>query len=391
MAPLEISTTKLQKEEESRLHEEENQSTQTRDTTEAKKSSCCHCCSTLQQRYIDEPLKGLFHSFGYYIGKNPWPFVIVPLVVTVFLSLGLRYFEIEKDTEYLVTPKDGIAKEERQIVQQYFSSYHSQEFLPNRNPVLDGFADVIVSFDEGNILTPSGLKVLIDIDTFITTLAFNVTDNKVDFSNLCGRWESSCIDRPILSLYQYNDTYADIKSPHYRRLYYPYHQHLFIGQSLGGVETTQDEYGDAYVESAKAVRLMYYVKYSSQQEMHEADQWFAQMIDALLEEFTNKTEGFQIYSGSTSSLARQFDEASEDIMPKFVIPLIILVMFSVGSCMMSDWVRSKPWLALLGVLSAFLALLSSFGLLSAVGTKAVPQVGLVPFLILGKQYVAMLT
>ena len=52
--------------------------------------------------------------------------------------------------------------------------------------------------------------------------------------------------------------------------------------------------------------------------------------------------------------------------------------------MMNDWVRSKPWLALLGVISAGLSLLSVFGLLSALGVKAVPQVGLVPFLILGK-------
>ena len=54
------------------------------------------------------------------------------------------------------------------------------------------------------------------------------------------------------------------------------------------------------------------------------------------------------------------------------------------SCMMNDWVRSKPWLALLGVISAGLSLLSVFGLLSALGVRAVPQVGLVPFLILGK-------
>ena len=52
--------------------------------------------------------------------------------------------------------------------------------------------------------------------------------------------------------------------------------------------------------------------------------------------------------------------------------------------MMNDWVRSKPWLALLGVISAGLSLLSVFGLLSALGVRAVPQVGLVPFLILGK-------
>ena len=64
--------------------------------------------------------------------------------------------------------------------------------------------------------------------------------------------------------------------------------------------------------------------------------------------------------------------------------------FSICSCMMRDWVLSKPWLALLGVISAGLSLLSVFGLLSAVGVKSVPQVGLVPFLILGEYIFAKL-
>ena len=147
-----------------------------------------------------------------------------------------------------------------------------------------------------------------------------------------------------------------------------------------------NEDGDSVVASAKAVRLMYYTKYNTDHDKQDANAWFHQVITAILYEFVDRYPGIKIYCASTDSLTRQFDEASKDIMPKFAAPLALLITFSVLSCMMSDWVRSKPWLALLGVLSAALALLSTFGLLSALGTRAVPQVGLVPFLILGKFY-----
>ena len=79
------------------------------------------CTGGLQRDFIDRPLRTLFSRLGKYIGRHPYPFLIIPLVISACLSLGLKYFEIETDTEYLVTPKNGPAKHERKIVDTYFS------------------------------------------------------------------------------------------------------------------------------------------------------------------------------------------------------------------------------------------------------------------------------
>ena len=72
-----------------------------------------------------------------------------------------------------------------------------------------------------------------------------------------------------------------------------------------------------------------------------------------------------------------------------VFPLIsnlfsVLITFSIVSCMSADWVRSKPWLGNLGVLSAGLAVVSGFGLVLHAGIPFIDIVASSPFLVLGK-------
>jgi len=54
--------------------------------------------------------------------------------------------------------------------------------------------------------------------------------------------------------------------------------------------------------------------------------------------------------------------------------------------MSADWVRSKPWLGNLGVLSAGLAVVSGFGLVLLIGVPFIDIVASSPFLVLGKLY-----
>ena len=60
-----------------------------------------------------------------------------------------------------------------------------------------------------------------------------------------------------------------------------------------------------------------------------------------------------------------------------------MIAFCVITCMMTDWVKSKPLLGLFGVISAIMATLAAFGFCMYVG---VPFIGInlaAPFLMLG--------
>lgn len=53
---------------------------------------------------------------------------------------------------------------------------------------------------------------------------------------------------------------------------------------------------------------------------------------------------------------------------------------------MTDQVGQRMWLGFAGVIAAGLAIVSSFGLCATIGVDFVSIVGVVPFLIMGKQY-----
>ena len=329
---------------------------------------------------IERPLRRLFRRHGRYVAKHPYPFFFIPLILSGCLAIGMVHFELETDTEYLVTPKNGPAKAERKIVQRYFDFDLTGRFLPDRSPVLDGFADIVIkSRTGGNVLTRDHIADVIRLDEFVRGVrALDDNGKPYGFEDVCARFKGGCLQHPILMAYRGNASLVDGTD-----LTYPNHlvggSPFFVGHILGGVQLRDNV--SQVVKSAQATRLTYYVKYIEAEDQRMSNRWFLALTDAL--------EAFHlphiiIYHCETNSLAEQFNAASADITPKFAAPFTLLIMFSILSCMMNDWVRSKPWLAISGVLSAGLALVSVFGLLSAVGCRAVPQVGLVPFLTLGE-------
>ncbi|KFU96662.1 Patched domain-containing protein 3, partial [Chaetura pelagica] len=86
-----------------------------------------------------------------------------------------------------------------------------------------------------------------------------------------------------------------------------------------------------------------------------------------------------------TSLSRQqeFEGNTKRVIPLFSITYFLTITFSIVSCLRLNCIRNNVWLACCGVLSAGLAVLSSFGLLLFCGVPFVVTVANAPFLILG--------
>ena len=324
---------------------------------------------------IERPLRGYFERHGRYVAKHPYPFFIIPLILTVCMGYGLRHLHIIDDLEYLVTPKNGDSKSERQVIQEHFHVDQNGGFMPERSPSLDGFLDVIIASRDGsNVLTSRNLEAILRLEQLIhNASAPDDSGQTFRFKDICSTWEDDCMEHPILLAYKRNPALVDTT-----HITYPKHGYFFMGHSLGNVTV---EEGTNYVTYAGATRLTFFVRYESAKEQELANRWFKAVM-ALMENVEDPN--LEIFYSATNSLAVQFDEASADIVPKFAAPFVLLITFSVMSCMMNDWVRSKPYLAFMGVLATGCSLCSTFGFLSALGISAAPQVGLVPFLTLGR-------
>ncbi|XP_013403203.1 patched domain-containing protein 3 [Lingula anatina] len=85
---------------------------------------------------------------------------------------------------------------------------------------------------------------------------------------------------------------------------------------------------------------------------------------------------------SSQTLEKELGANAKSIIPLFSVTFTVMITFSVITCIMKDWVRSKPWLGQIGVVSAGLAIVSSFGLMLHAGVPFIDIVASTPFLIL---------
>lgn len=87
---------------------------------------------------------------------------------------------------------------------------------------------------------------------------------------------------------------------------------------------------------------------------------------------------------ASRTLDLELEKNTRTVVPFFSTTFFIMVVFSVGACTMSDWVRSKPLLGLLGTLSAIAGTLSAFGVIIYCGVKFIGINLAAPFLLVGE-------
>ena len=80
------------------------------------------CCTNKKSssQIVDKMLRKCFYWLGFNIGQRPGYFIIVPILLTALLSTGFQQMDYNYDPEYLFSPSQGEAKQERTITEHYF-------------------------------------------------------------------------------------------------------------------------------------------------------------------------------------------------------------------------------------------------------------------------------
>ena len=81
---------------------------------------------------VDDFLNRTFYKLGYFVGKHPGYFVIIPILLGFICFTGYQRIQYQIDPEYLFTPVNGPGKIERAVVEQYFKVNYSHQFNVGR-------------------------------------------------------------------------------------------------------------------------------------------------------------------------------------------------------------------------------------------------------------------
>ncbi|CAK6968574.1 patched domain-containing protein 3-like [Scomber scombrus] len=323
---------------------------------------------------LAKPLSGLFEKLGSCVGSYPFFFLVIPLILSAALGGGFTFLKDREDNdlERQFTPRKGPSKAARAFVRENFPNNDSM-FSEDRLYDKGNFASLIaVPTNGSNVLANPAFEDILRLNNEI--LNITVDYGRLRFNELCVKANGECVSNVILEIIRANEIDQSTNT------IYPEHSYgsslVFLGFVLGGVITD----ANSSVISAQAVKLFYYLE--SKESLAEASKLWLRAFKALLSTETDD-KYIDVSYYTSKSKQEEIDSHTTDGFPLFLITYTSAITLSVISCLRTDNVRNKMWVAVFGVLSSGLAILSSFGLLLYFGVPFVITVANCPFLILG--------
>ena len=296
-------------------------------------------------------------------------------MLVLALCTGFSHFKTEYDVEVLYTPDNARSKVELSVVRQLFADDNSLL----RMTTLGEYGRVIVTTKTcgGDVLAEEVFREVEQLDRDIRAITVNESGATFDYSALCTKPDGECGVDPLIHMRRV--MHIDPKSVSYPVYTLPLgptkSSRVFLGATISGVGNSSD--GDT---TAAAWQLYYYL-HPQQERRDVVRAWQSKFLRTLAEK---SFAHINIARFTAHSIEDELARNVGAVQPLFGIMFTILVCFSVASCMSGDWVRSKPMLGFLGVISSGLAVVSSFGLVLHCGLPFVDIAALSPFLILGE-------
>lgn len=327
--------------------------------------------------YANILLSKTYKKLGYLVAERPLLFIVVPIIISGLMSSGFHRVRYEQDFKYLYNPIDSESVRAKQLVEDKFRMNYSRDFELGRMPDFNNLVLLIITAnDGGSMLRKDMFEEVLEINKIIEGIKLNKDNRTWSYNDLCAKNGKYCFRNEILThgirISNVHKGYRIIKYPITTSAYtiIPY------SSNLGGV--TVDEYD--YVTSAKAVRLLYVLDATDPQKMKLNGEW----EDLFLSVINNITaENITIYKFSSNAVKWEFTRTVLAAIPLYVMLVIIMVIFSMVTCCTTDWIVSKPWLGIIGIVSVVLALGSGFGFTIYCGFPFIDISLTVPFLLLG--------
>ncbi|KAM4622929.1 patched domain-containing protein 3-like [Discoglossus pictus] len=330
---------------------------------------------------LERPLSNGFRRLGKLVGRFPWWFLLIPMVLSAGLGAGFYFLPQRQanNIEEQFTPTGGLAKVDRDFVRNHFPVNGSGQFSVQRLYTEGSFASIIVVSKSNNVLNRNTFLELLELDEKVRSL--NIKEQgggNFSFHQLCAEDKGPrCLSsNPLLEAVQGNPDVIETIN-----ITFPMFQNrIFLGTYLGGVILGP---GDIVLE-AQAIRLFFYLKEDTAHDQEKSQLWLNTFIKTVPQQIDElQLQSVQVSYFTSISRQQEFEGNTKTVIPLFSITYFLTIFFSVVSCLRFDSVRNKFWVAAFGVVSSGLAVLSSFGLLLVCGVPFVMTVANAPFLILG--------
>ncbi|KAJ9583294.1 hypothetical protein L9F63_022361, partial [Diploptera punctata] len=232
------------------------------------------------------------------------------------------------------------------------------------------FGRVIVIPKHGKDMLKSEIwRELRMLDELIQNATVKWEDDEIfTYKDVCARWVDECFQNDILNL----DYIIDEVENRTLNLTFPimfnpvtWDAHTFPVY-FGGTVVSED----GLIVSVPSVQLVYFVTADTKRQDARGAAWEEAFLNIVGKAEANHM--FRYISTArfaSRTLDIELERNTRTVVPYFSTTFIIMAAFSVTACWMADWVRAKPWLGLLGNISACMGTLAAFGVVMYMGVE----------------------
>ncbi|XP_072169990.1 patched domain-containing protein 3-like [Diadema setosum] len=326
---------------------------------------------------IDRGLTRLFYNYGKFVSRWPSIFILISLIVAAALSVGIMFLKVDTDVIFLFTPDNSQARDDAVVVYDDFPTDYDEYTATRGNGTDDLAANIIISPTAGDdVLVEDMFSEILRFDRELRNVSVtNSNGTPLTYESLCAMSRGVCLDNPVLEILDRNVSYLK-----HVNLTYPFFEasngeSYFLGTTFGDVELGNNE----TILRAGLFALNYILQTTSllEEEGMEWETEFERFVDNF------ESDAISVSFINSHTLDSEVSLSTESVIPLFSISYTLLFTFAITSCVMFDWVFSKPFLGFMGTISASLAVASSLGLLSYAGVNFNIVTSSMPFLIIG--------
>ncbi|XP_023209847.1 patched domain-containing protein 3-like [Centruroides sculpturatus] len=327
--------------------------------------------------YIQRILSSFYYRLGRQISQKPAYFFAFPIIITAILSFGFLRIKLERDPTILYSVQHGRAMTEMRNLQKLFPMNYSSNFDIIRAISTENSIHVMfTASDGGNMIKKDIFYRILTLDEQIRNMEVTLNHSTFKYEDICATNEGQCLRNTLKEL-------EPLITGKNSKLKYPinFDPFTFVFQpfviNLGGVNT--DDNG--IITDIRAMRLVYVLNGDVDKQLI-SETWQNTLLEQLKK---NISDELVLYVFVPSSVEKELEEFSSNMLPFTGIVAVVIMIFSSISCMSSDWIRSKPLLGIFACVSAILAIVAAFGFAMLCGLTYVDINIALPFLILGME------
>ncbi|KAL6730253.1 hypothetical protein Aduo_001237 [Ancylostoma duodenale] len=351
---------------------------------------------------LEKPWAELVARYCIFVARHPWPFIVVPCILTAILSSGIFLnFKIVRGVYYLYSPLDARWKTEEAVFGENWAS-DDNHFYPGKDVLRRrGLYLIVQAKDGGDVLRKEHAAQFLETLKWVTTAKFLSSEGKrFSYSDVCLHFQNECFSNTHARLIA--DVYSKGDQDHFNMTYPMYYtrfatEPIDVSRTLGGVTLNGDK-----VASAKAWLVLFQLKHH-QPKIERLSADFENSVVRAIEAGAAPGPLLDIFYFHSDTFEQELANENKRLTPMFSITFSVLILFSIlctfnlkwislpsGVFSFSsdasvkipviDWVLSKPIMGIVGVVSALMAIISSTGLLLLFGVTFVDMCTVMPFL-----------